>query len=204
ADPARLLVDVATYLFIVFLLISLAVIVWALWPRPDDEMPALPPRRRWMLSTIVTAVVFTALAVWLRSSGRLGQVPGVNPGGGAGGTPPALAQQVHSGTPPGFDWLAAGIVLVALAAGAAPAWGFLRPRAGAGRLALGRRQETLDDAVDDVGGEPDPRRAVIAAWTRLERVLARHGLPRRESEAPFEYAERAGADLEVPARWLEL
>jgi hypothetical protein len=203
ADPARLVVDVATYLFLVFVLVSLAVIIWALWPRPDDEMPALPPRRRWMLSTIVTAVLFTAIALWLRGSGRLGRLPGVNAGAGAGGAPPALGQQVRSGAPPGFDWLAAGIVLVVVAAAAALAWWYLRPRARSGRLPLARLQAILDDAIDDVLGEMDPRRAVIAAWTRLERVLAGHGLPRRDSEAPFEYAARAGDELAVPVRWLE-
>jgi hypothetical protein len=45
--------------------------------------------------------------------------------------------------------------------------------------------------------EADPRRAVIAAWARLEKVMARHGLARRDAEAPFEYAARAGAELAV-------
>src|SRR5262249_52411393 len=65
----------------------------------------------------------------------------------------------------------------------------------------------LDDAIDDVLAEADPRRAVIAAWARLERVLGRYGLPRRESEAPFEYAARAGGELGdrigVEGAWME-
>ncbi|HSR22823.1 MAG TPA: DUF4129 domain-containing protein, partial [Candidatus Eisenbacteria bacterium] len=75
------------------------------------------------------------------------------------------------------------------------------PRPG---VPLARRlQAVLDDAIEDVLAEADPRRAVIAAWARLERVLARSGLPRWDSEAPFEYAARAGAALEVEASWLE-
>jgi Domain of unknown function (DUF4129) len=48
----------------------------------------------------------------------------------------------------------------------------------------------LDDTLEDLERDPDPRRAVIAAWARMERGLAAAGLPRRPSEAPFEYAGR--------------
>ena len=50
--------------------------------------------------------------------------------------------------------------------------------------------ELLDDTLEDLEREPDPRRAVIAAWARMERGLAAAGLPRRPAEAPFEYAGR--------------
>ena len=53
-----------------------------------------------------------------------------------------------------------------------------------------RLVELLDDTLEDLDREPDPRRAVIAAWARMERGLAAAGLPRRPAEAPFEYAGR--------------
>ena len=53
-----------------------------------------------------------------------------------------------------------------------------------------RLVELLDDTLDDLEREPDPRRAVIAAWARMERGLAAAGLPRHPAEAPFEYASR--------------
>jgi hypothetical protein len=205
ADPARVVLDVATYLFIVFVLLSLAVIVWALWPRRDEEMPALPPRRRWALSTVLSMLIAVGLAVWLRSAGRLGRLPGVVTGGGNGGPPAATATTpLRGGAPAGFDWIAAAIVLTVIAAGAAALWWFLlRRRREAGGTPLRRLQAVLDDAIDDVLAEGDPRRAVIAAWARLERVLGRYGLPRRDAEAPFEYAARAGTALDLEARWLE-
>ena len=43
----------------------------------------------------------------------------------------------------------------------------------------------VDESLDDLRAEPDPRRAVIAAYARLERVLAAHGLPRFAAEAPL-------------------
>ncbi|MBA3844696.1 MAG: DUF4129 domain-containing protein [Actinobacteria bacterium] len=48
----------------------------------------------------------------------------------------------------------------------------------------------MNDAIDDLEAEPDARRAVIAAYARMEAVLARHGLRRRPSETPVEYLRR--------------
>jgi hypothetical protein len=204
ADGVRLVLDVAVYLFVVLLALILLVIVWALWPRPGEELPPLPPRRRRVLGTVLTALVAVGLAVWLRSTGRLGRLPNVSPGGAAGGAPPpATAPGGGIAPPAGFDWLAAAVVVALLAAGAVLAWWMLRPRRRPGGLPLARMRAVLDDAIDDVLGEADPRRAVIAAWVRLERVLARHGLPRRDAEAPFEYAARAGTELGAQAAWLE-
>ena len=59
------------------------------------------------------------------------------------------------------------------------------PRTPAERLV-----ELLDDTLEDLEREPDPRRAVIGAWARMEAGLAAVGLPRHPSEAPFEYAAR--------------
>jgi hypothetical protein len=50
--------------------------------------------------------------------------------------------------------------------------------------------ETIGDAIDDLETEPDARRAVIAAYARMESVLARNGLRRRASETPTEYLRR--------------
>ena len=207
ANPARLLLDIGVYLFVVLIALTLLVIIWALWPRPNEEMPALPPRRRRVLSTVLTTIMLVGLAVWLRSTGRLGPRQGLTLGAGAG-SPPALAGQGRAGAAAaGFDWLAAAIVVAVLIAAAVLAWWFLRPRRPAGGLSLARLQAVLDDAIDDVLGEADPRRAVIAAWARLERVLARYGVSRHDSEAPFEYAARAGAELAaqlgVEGGWLE-
>jgi len=49
---------------------------------------------------------------------------------------------------------------------------------------------SMTDAIDDLEAEPDARKAVIAAYARMEGVLARHGLRRRQSETPLEYLRR--------------
>jgi hypothetical protein len=55
----------------------------------------------------------------------------------------------------------------------------------------------LDESLDDLRSEPDLRRAIIAAYARMEHALAAGGIPRRPSEAPFEYVERALGELET-------
>ena len=53
----------------------------------------------------------------------------------------------------------------------------------------------LEDTLDDLRAEPDPRRAVIAAYARMERALSAYGLPRHPFEAPLEFLERASPEL---------
>lgn len=50
--------------------------------------------------------------------------------------------------------------------------------------------ETIDDAIDDLEAEPDARRAVIAAYARMEAVLGRNGFQRVPSETAIEYLRR--------------
>lgn len=57
--------------------------------------------------------------------------------------------------------------------------------------------DAVSDAIDDLRTEPDPRRAVVAAYARMERSLARHGWARRPAEAPFEYLTRILTSLDV-------
>ena len=55
----------------------------------------------------------------------------------------------------------------------------------------------LSEAIDDLRTEPDARRAVIAAYARMEGVLARRGHARHPAETPFEYLSRILASLRV-------
>ena len=48
----------------------------------------------------------------------------------------------------------------------------------------------LEWSLDDLRSEPDPRRAVIAAYARMERLLGDHGVRRHAWEAPLEYLNR--------------
>ena len=58
----------------------------------------------------------------------------------------------------------------------------------------------LDETLDDLENERDPRRAVIAAYARMEDVLAQHGLGRRPAETPYEYLARVLTELRASER----
>jgi len=102
-----------------------------------------------------------------------------------------------------FRWEEAAVVLGALAIVLL----VVLARRGSGRPLLNLRLRTaagavlaaLDEAVDDLRNEPDVRKAIIAAYARMEHALALHGLPRRRAEAPLEYLERALASLAASA-----
>jgi hypothetical protein len=53
----------------------------------------------------------------------------------------------------------------------------------------------LEDALDDLRAEADPRRAIVAAYARMERVLAASGIARRSAETADEYLSRILREL---------
>ena len=55
----------------------------------------------------------------------------------------------------------------------------------------------VERTLDDVESEPDPRRAVILAYSAMEAALSRAGIARKRSEAPREYLAHALGDLRV-------
>ncbi len=72
---------------------------------------------------------------------------------------------------------------------------------GSGRSGLaGEVADVLDDSLDDLRAEPDARRAVIAAYARLEHTFAASGLARLRQETTEEYVGRILGKLEVDAR----
>ncbi len=127
---------------------------------------------------------------------------------GSGSQPardPALAPPPDTAT-----WVltvAAVLVLLALtAAVAVPA--VLRRRAARqtadAELQAVAVSRVLSASIDDLWAEADPRRAVIAAYARMERGLEARGFGRRPFEAPLEYLGRVlselGADREPVRR----
>jgi hypothetical protein len=91
-----------------------------------------------------------------------------------------------------------GVVLAFALVGAATARRRLRlqPRGAPDREVLAA---ALDESLDDLRTDPDLRRAIIAAYARMEKALAAAGLARRPSEAPLEYLERALVALDASA-----
>jgi hypothetical protein len=57
----------------------------------------------------------------------------------------------------------------------------------------------LDDSIDDLRHDPNIRRAIVAAYARMESALAQAGVPRAPAEAPYEYLERSLLELDAGA-----
>jgi MFS family permease len=88
-----------------------------------------------------------------------------------------------------------GFVLGLLAAAGITVSVRRRPR----RVTTPPSATALPDAVaasiEDVLAEPDPRRAVVAAYVTMESTLRERGIPRESWETPFEFLDRVFAQV---------
>jgi hypothetical protein len=133
------------------------------------------------------AVVFTYLADVLRGAIERATTPTTNGSGGLDAN--ALGQ-----ASPDFTALLLAFVIVVVLAILVLAYA-IRLRLTDDRvptLPVGDRRAAIaaEVSLDALRGEPDPRRAVIAAYAAMERSLSGAGLGRRRSEAPIEYLRR--------------
>lgn len=193
------------YVFTTIVICAVAVTVIVLLALVMQRPGPFKPRpRRWrILSTLFSFLLTATAALIFLHSGlghRLRQLT-------AQASPPGKAGK-HTGKPVAnprnarvrWDEIAVVLVLVAGCAVLVAAGRTARRPPRPWRL---RPQEAvsmaLDDSLDDLRNEPDLRRAIIAAYARMEHALAAGGLPRRPAEAPFEYVERALGELETSA-----
>ena len=202
--PSDVLLDTLFSLVLVLLVAWVAVSLLSLarW----RELEWTEPRRRNDLRAIATLLAFGfALALYIRERGwHLAFDPQQTPldRGEGGAAPPGLDAGPDPGYQFEFAWLPVAIVLVLAAAGvAAFVLAARRSARATGRAELAvELADTLDVTIDDLRAETDPRRAVIAAYARLERVLAAPGEPRKESDPPEEHLARVLGRLEVDRR----
>jgi Domain of unknown function (DUF4129) len=203
-EPERVVADTLFYLFLLAGVAGLLISAWALWPHPDMDIPAME-RRRWpVLLAALAALTVVGLVWWRARWGPFPYLPFPAPGNAPAGT--AVGSGPRTAASHGTDWLALLITAAVVAGTGLFLWRRSRParrRDGFRQSAGAALEDVLDVAVDDLMSEQDPRQAVIAAWARMERVLAARGLPRRPAEAPFEYAARAFAELGLPAAGLD-
>jgi Domain of unknown function (DUF4129) len=180
-----------------FLVVFFAAAPFALYVLVLQQREALVRRRRKgfarrVLETLLVLATITAvLALRTKLHAYLFSRPSGHPGVPAHARSAAQgARRVAGG--PHFEyavlWIALGLAVVLLLALFA-----LRRRAAATEQASvgDELAATIGDAIDDLEREPDARRAVIAAYARMEGVLARNGLRRLASETPLEYLARA-------------
>jgi hypothetical protein len=158
-------------------------------------------RRRWSEGFILLLVIVSVLFL-LVGSNRLGNGRGAN-GQQAqtiGGQDPRGRVSGRPINTPPIDWVVVLTVFgVALVAFAATARMIVHGNKNVRREVEARRAlaQILDDTLDDLRAEKDPRKAVIAAYSRMEQSLAGFGLPRRPFEAPVEYLGRVLEELQA-------
>ena len=209
--PSESLVDVLLGLYVLGLVGGAAIFIWMLVLRRKLRVQAGKAPRRSLAEMIVTMLALVGIGILLAERLDKWRVkPPPPPDEGLipqAGTLPLTGATTGAQDPAaatGFSWLPAlatvGLVIVALAA-----WWFAgraRKRArGELRPALARAVgRAVEESLDDLRAEPDPRRAVIAAYARLERAFAAHDVPRHPAEAPLEYLARLLAELSVGDR----
>jgi hypothetical protein len=200
--PTDTLLDILLSFYIVLLVAGAILFLYLLVLNRTLRARGDAGRRDWR-NAVGLLVLLAAAALLTRdfSSRRLAEIGVTLPeaaGGGDAGAAPGGGDAYEAE----FAWIPVSIALGLAALAVGGLWWARRARRRA-RGELGRDPfaaavaVAVDESLDDLRAEPDPRRAVIAAYARLERVLASHGLPRRTSEAPLEYLGRMLAVLSV-------
>jgi len=185
-------------------IVVLIVMVRRLRRRLEEDaegLPPPPPPPRWvsMVAWLIVAAVFLIPLLTANRQGREPQpTPTPTAAPGAGRASGAEDQRRPS------SWVIVGFAAGAAAAAAALAFAARR------RGSIDEDREPLpellrhvvgvvDDSIGDIERDPDPRRAIIRTYARMEAVLARGGIPRRPSETPLEYIDGALRTLAIPA-----
>jgi hypothetical protein len=201
--PHDALLDAFVTLYILAMLAGAGVLVYVLLIQRRLKAEAGHGKRRTLLELLLTFAVLAGGAIFLARRAKPFQPPLVEDDviPPPQGTPINTSGAATTPYDPGIDWIPV-LVTVALVVLAVGTWWFAgrarkRER---GELRVGLADalaQAVDESLDDLRAEPDPRRAVIAAYARLERVVSAHGLPRKPSDAPLEYLSRMLDDLSV-------
>jgi hypothetical protein len=203
ADTGRVVFEyTASVLFVLFPLGALFV----LWVLSMGRRQKLIQETGGLRRNVVTVLAVGVLALpaallfrhYVKYSGGDAQPPAA-----PGALTDERAREAAKNKEPEFQWLPALIVgsLLFGAAGVVTFAVVLRRQRGAAwdREAelMHALDEVLEDTLDDLRAERDPRKAVIGAYARMERLFAAHQVPREEAETPQQYVERVLARLQV-------
>jgi Domain of unknown function (DUF4129) len=159
-----------------------------------------------LMAYLLVAVIAIAFFLVVRQADRW-----LPDGGGRSRTPTtqeSTGARSGGGSRAGLTWwLTAAVLLLAAGASTAALWPPARRRRRGRPAGVGHDEgdgtnpfvALVDETVDDLRAEHDARRAIIAAYARMERGLGRRGVPRRPWEAPVEYLGRVLHELRADA-----
>jgi Domain of unknown function (DUF4129) len=201
--PTATFFDYVATTLVLFALAMLAVVLWAIF---SERTGAARPRRGrpHLVSTLVmlaAALAFSALISRHSFLERFGALDRQAHKNQARQTRKPLPAEPAATRNPRLRWDEIAIV-IALLAGTAVVLVARRRTKPQRPWRFGREEEVslaIDESIDDLRNDPDLRRAIIAAYARMEHALARVGLGRHPAEAPFEYVERALRTLDTSA-----
>jgi hypothetical protein len=200
--PTASFFDYVATTLVLFAIVMLAIVVYSVF---GQRVAGGPPRRgRWHLaSTLLALAGAAAIATILTHTGfikrfqKAAQQHAVRQQGSAGSAPLANPRNVRN---PNLRWDEIGVFIVLVAGTAVVLFAGRRTKRPARPWRIGRNQElslAIDESIDDLRSDPNLRRAIVAAYARMEHALGRAGLPRHPAEAPFEYVERALVSLDT-------
>src|SRR5262245_15904227 len=196
--PPTLIVDYLSTIAVLFVPAGIVLIVWAAFMRRMNRARGTETGKQvpWVRVGI-TLFILLAFLVYART--HFGPQSGPKTL-----TTPAATSTQHQGKAKGktfapadyqprFQWLVF-VVLGSLVVAFLGAAGILYLRRRAGQLPpipmAVVLSEVLSETLDDLRREPNPRKAVIGAYARMERTMAARGVPRERFEAPVEYLAR--------------
>jgi hypothetical protein len=197
AAPADAFWDYTLTLVVALALPALALAVWALITS-RNRVPLAPRSHTGIYVFLAIGILFALFGgraiehAFERGPDELPLLPDLRQA-----NPTTSVEQ--PGYTPEVQWpllIALASLAVLTAAGFALYSRHRRTGAGADEELAEELAALVDEALGDLRQEADPRRAVIAAYARMERALAGHGLPRHEFEAPLEYLERVSSHLQ--------
>ena len=208
ANPNLLVVpEIAGWLALVAGAVFAVLIAIAMWPHhrgkaPELELVVEPPRVRWLTRLVLTLVPLAMVAGLIvayfllrnarTAAGAAGHLSAGVPHPGTLAPMPG-GPAAHPGTSAALPvwWWAAAIVLAALL-GLLTLY-MVRRRTLLTPTSASPQQspeEVVEESLDVLRREPDPRRAVIRSYLAMEASFRRRGYPRRLFETPGEYVRR--------------
>jgi len=201
SGPTATFFDYVFTSIVLFAVVVLGVLVYSL--ASVRRGAAVPRRGRWhLLNSFAMLALSAAVAVLILHSKfeqrlrQLGQ--GLKPNAQqAGGVKPKQGAHVRNAR---LRWDEVAVAAALLGGAAALVLAGRRARRPPKPWRFRSREAVsaaLDFSLDDLRNEPDLRRAIIAAYARMERALAMAGVARKPSEAPFEYLARALRSLDT-------
>lgn len=208
--PSATLLDTLLSVWFVAVVAGAILVAYGLVQRRAiaNEIASGRYRRMSIVGYLGFFIVFTAVSYWRLSTWKVHQPKAPNEPAFSGAPPTQTTPSGHTEVAyqPGISWIAIGVVVtlcIAVVVAYVIAERRARRRPGRERALAEQLAAALDESLDDLRAEADPRRAVIAAYARLERVLSANGVARRASETPDEYLPRVLRGLELDPRAVE-